>query len=62
MGELHHVLANVRIIHDEVIKNRKPFQFRVTYYDHDGNIMKSEIQEVPNDGECHVSKVVEENP
>ena len=40
-------------------KNNK-FQIRVDYYDHDGKIIKSEIQEVPADGKYHTSKVVKE--
>jgi len=40
--------------------NIETFHFRVTYFNIDGKIMKSQIQEVPVDGKSHWSKVVKE--
>jgi len=39
---------------------KEKFQFRVVYYDNDGHIIKSQIQEVPLDNKYHRSKVVKE--
>jgi len=45
---------------DDKRNQHSSFQFRVSYYDGEHYLIKSEIQEIPMNGKFHTSRVVVE--